>query len=65
MYGRSLCVLEYGVSKLSRLPRIMDDLLIIEKKDKDRFVSLCSSRCRPYIPFSILAKKGTRESRSY
>ncbi|CAA3028748.1 Hypothetical predicted protein [Olea europaea subsp. europaea] len=44
MYGRSLRVSEYGVSKLSKLLGWMDDVIIIEGKDRDEFVYLRSSR---------------------
>ncbi|XP_022858369.1 uncharacterized protein LOC111379249 [Olea europaea var. sylvestris] len=34
MYGRSLCVFEYGTSKLSRLLKKMDDLMTVQEKLK-------------------------------
>lgn len=46
MYGRSLCVSEYGASKLVRILKKMDDLMTVRGKDRDRVVFLRNSKSR-------------------
>ncbi|CAI9781868.1 unnamed protein product [Fraxinus pennsylvanica] len=61
MYKKSLCLSEYGASKLVKLLKKMDDLMIVEGVDKERVVYLCNSNSRPDIPSLIFAKKDTEE----